>query len=196
MSSAKLDSAAVDIAISAAHDALANDPELDWIGKSCLIERAYLLGLYKGLTAIAEEDAIGKSHLSRSLMSTLWSRSADDTFPSTRLGRDFEALQKEVYGLEDGKRLDQQVIEAVIRDIDFLDQEWRGRVEYARKLLADTQSVASRFQQPSNEDAPERKRVANECRQMLGFVAELGPMVRHIALLETHHEMSKRLETS
>ena len=196
MSSAKLDSAAVDIAISAAHDALANDPELGWIGKSCLIERVYFLGLYKGLIAIAEEDAIGKSHLSRSLMSTIWSRSADDTFPSTRLGRDFEALQKGVYGLEVGKRLDQQLIEAVFRDIDLLDREWRPCVEHARELLAATQSAASGFRPPINENAPERKRVADERIQMLDLVSALGPIVRHIALLETHHEMSKRLENS
>jgi hypothetical protein len=196
MSSAKLDSAAVDIAISAAHDALANDPDIAWIMKSALIERVYFLGLINGLTAIAEEDAIGKYHLLRILASTLWSYPADDTFPSTRLGRDFAALQEALHRLEVGKRLDQQVIEAVIRDIDSLDRQWSECVAHARKLLADTQSVASRFQQPSNEDAPERKRAADECRQMLGFVSELGPMVRHIALLETHHEMSKRLENS
>lgn len=196
MSSAKLDSAAVDIAINAAHDALANDPDLAWIMKSALIERVYFLGLINGLTAIAEEDAIDKHHLFRILASTLWSQSADDTFPSTHLGRDFEALQKGVYGLEVGKRLDQQVIEAVIRDIDSLDREWSGCVAHARELLADTQFVASRFQRPSNEDAPERKRAADECRQMLDFVSKLGPIVRHIALLETHHEMSKRLENS
>jgi hypothetical protein len=196
MGSAKLDSAAVDIAISAAQDALANDPDLAWIMKSALIERVYFLGLIKGLTAIAEEDAIGKYHLLRILASTLWSHPADDTFPSTHFGRDFEALQKGVYGLEVGKRLDQQLIEAVFRDIDSLDREWRGRVEHARELLAATQSAASGFRPPINENAPERKRVADERNQMLDLVSALGPIVRHIALLETHHEMSKRIENS
>ncbi|MEI6320069.1 MAG: hypothetical protein WCS09_16240 [Pseudomonadota bacterium] len=196
MSLAKLDSEAVELAISAAHDALANDTDLAWIMKSCLIERAYFLGLCKGLAAIAEEDAIGKHHLLRTLVSTYWSRSADDTFPSTRLGRGFAALQEGLRGLDVGKPLDQQVIEAVIRDIDLLDREWRGRVEHARKLLADTQSAASGFRPPINEDAPEQKRAAEELSQMHSFVSELGVMVRHIALLETDHEMSKRIENA
>ena len=195
MSSAKIESTAVELAINAACDALANDTDLAWIRKSCLIERAYFLGLFKGLDAIAEEDALG-NRPAQWFMKTYWSRSADDTFPSTRLGRDFAALKKGLGYLETGNGMDQPAIETVIRDIDLLDRKWRECVKRARTLLAETQSAGSGFRPPIDDDIPDRKRAGEELRQIHGRVSALGDMVRYMALLETHHEMSKRLESA
>lgn len=193
MSLTKIDSAAAELAINAAQEALANDTNLAWIRKSCLIERAYFLGLFNGLDAIAEENAIGK-HLGRIFMLTYWARSADDTFRSTPLGRDFEALKTALLGLETGERLDLQVFETVIRDINLVDRAWRERLKHVHELLANTQAVASVFRPPIDEDAPERNRVNQELRQIHYHVSQLEEMLRFMALLETHHEMSKRLE--
>ncbi len=195
MSSAKIESTAVECAINAASDALANDTDLAWIRKSCLIERAYFLGLFKGLTAIAEEDAIG-NHPVRFFTQTLWSRSADDTFPSTRLGRDFAALEKGLRRLETGNGIDQQVIETVIEDIDVLDRKWRECVKTARAFLSETQSVSAGFRPPNEDDVPDRKRAGEEIRQIHDRVSALVDIVRYMALLETNHEMSKRLESA
>lgn len=195
MNSAKIESTAVELAINAASDALVNDTSLAWIRKSCLIERAYFLGLVKGLIAIAEEDAIG-NHPIRLLMQTYWARSADDTFPSTQLGRDFAALEKGLHDLETGKNMDQQAIESLIRDIDLVDRNWRDRVNHARTLLAETQAAASGFRPPIHEGVPDRKRADEKLRQIHDRVSALGGMVRYMALLETHHEMSKRIENA
>ena len=145
------------------------------------------------IPAIAEEDAIVK-HAFRILMQTYWSRSADDTFPSTQLGRDFAALEKGLHGLETGKSLSQEAIETLNRDIDLVDRNWRNCVQRARSLLAETQAAASGFRPPTDDDGPDRKRAGEELGQIHGRISALGDMVRYMALLETHHEISKRLE--
>ena len=99
MNAPKIDSAAVDLATNAACNALANDPSLDWITKSCIIERAYFWGLAKGLNAIADEKALD-GLLRLVLMRTLWSRNADDTFPTTQLGRSYAVLEEGVRRIE------------------------------------------------------------------------------------------------
>jgi len=193
MSPAKIDSAAIELATNAACDALASDPDLAWIRKSCLIERAYFLGLFKGLNAIAEEDALG-NRLAQFFMKTYWSRAADDTFPSTRLGRDFAALEEGVRRLDTENDIDQQAIETVIRDIDLLDRQWQECVKRARTFLFEIQSASAGFRPRNEDDVLDRKRAGEVLRQNHYRVSELRHLVRYMALLETHHEMSNRLE--
>jgi len=193
MSSAKIETVAVELAINAAVDALANDANIAWIRKSCLIQRAYFLGLFKGLAAISGEGDIGNLPL-HWLTMVDFSGSADDTFPSTQLGQDFAALGKGLRLLETGSDMDRPSFETVLRDIDLLDRGWRTCLGRARTLLSETQSAASGFRPPIDDDLPDRKRAGDELGQVHDSLSRLEALVRYMALLETHHEMSKRLE--
>ena len=53
MSVDHIDSNAVKTAIEAAKNSLKNDSDIAWICNSTFLERAYYLGLYKGLSSIA-----------------------------------------------------------------------------------------------------------------------------------------------
>ena len=187
----KIDEAAVETAVSAASDSLANNPNLAWIRKSALFERAYFLGLSEGLTAIAEEDAIG-NRLLLALIGCIWSKSADDTFPSTQLGRDFAALEARLRGIETGISWDRHSIDSVLADIRHLDCEWRSCVEASVTLLGKIESAAVGLKHPIGEGASGREGESEELYRISCCMSDLDKMMRYMALLETHHELDKR----
>ena len=84
-------------AINAAHKALAEDPELAWIRKSVLIERAYYQGLSQGLMAIAAEDDLRRL-MTIAVKELIWSRGGDDTFPSTNVSQAYSDLRGQFDG--------------------------------------------------------------------------------------------------
>ncbi len=83
--------AQVEAAVTAAMDEL--EQTQVWIKKSALIERAYLMGLYYGLNAIADEDDLGDL-VRNTVMRTMWNRSLDNTFPNTTVGQKFFDLEQ------------------------------------------------------------------------------------------------------
>jgi hypothetical protein len=191
MMSAKIGDAAVETAISAAADSLANNPNIAWIRESALVQRAYFLGLFEGLAAIAEEDAIG-NRLVPLLAGTFWSKSADDTFPSTQLGRHFAALEARLRGIETGISWDRHSIDSVLADIRHLDCEWRSCVEASVTLLGKIESAAVGLKHPIGEGARGREGESEELRRIKDCMSDLDMMMRYMALLETHHELDKR----
>lgn len=194
MSMNKISDEDVKTAINAARDALMKNSDLAWVRKSSLVERAYFMGLLNGLSAIANDDVTGKLMV-QILAGTIFSRAADDTFPSTQLGQDFAALKVGLQSLRTGNGLDPSVIEKVVSDINLLDREWNGCVKSARSLLADIQSMASELRPRSNGDVLDAERAHEEHSQIERRVFAVNDMVRFIALLKTHHELSKRLES-
>jgi hypothetical protein len=184
MRSEKIQSASVDLALNAAIDALSSDPELAWIGKSCIIERSYFLGLIKGLDAIAEGDSI-TPWIAKLFIRTMRNRSADDTFSATRLGKDFADLRDQIGGLDSEKTLNIKAIEKLLLDICGLDREWKSYVSKARELISEIQALDSQFELPSNGKTSD---------WMHDRMDVLEDLIRHISLLETHHEISKRIE--
>ena len=183
MKSEKIQSASVDRALNAAIDALSRDPELAWIGKSCMIERSYFLGLIKGLNAIAEDDSI-TPWMAKLFIRTMWNRSADDTFSATLLGRDFAALRDQTGGLDSETTLKTEALEKLLVDIGSLDREWKSYVSKARELIAEIQALESQFKLPSNDKNSD---------WIHDRIAVLEGLIRDISLLETHHEISKRI---
>jgi hypothetical protein len=192
MSSAKIENAFVETAISAAADSLANDPDIAWVRKSSLVQRAYFLGLIKGLDAIAEDDAIGKKWPVEIFMSTLWRTSADDTFPSTQLGQDFTALEKGLREIRTKGNWDRSAIDKVFADIRYLDQRWRSCVESALTLLGKIESAPAGFKLPIGEGPGGREGESEELIRIQDCMYGLDKMMRFMSLLETHHELDKR----
>ena len=217
MRSVKIDGLAVKLAFDAAEKRLS---DLDWIRSSVLVERAYFSGLAIGLSAIADEDVVSKC-FGRFLKRLLWSRGADDTFPSTRLGKDFAALEaaleaafKEARKAADvgpDRRVEwdkvQQAIETgtksvdlVVSDVDRLDREWQECTRPARSLLSEIRSALAEFRLPSEEGNTDEDRACNDrmravedFSKLRSHASFLSKMARFIALLETHHEISERL---
>ena len=149
------------------------------------------MGLLEGLTAIAEEDAIGNRFFLL-LMDTSWRRSADDTFPSTQLGQDFTALKTSLRGIETGSNWDRHSIDEVIADIESLDRRFRSCVTHACTLIGEIESAIAEVQPPIDAVARDRKVEHEELSRIHDRMSRLEEMMRFMALLETHHELDKR----
>lgn len=192
MNPPKIKDAAVDLAINAACDALTNDLSLTWIGESSLTERAYYFGLYKGLEAISGADTL--RGLSKVLIKTLWARSADDTFLSTQLGRNFAALEEGLQSLRTGNSLIQQQIDTLFQDIKLLERQCHERFQYMQEVLHKVKSLTLSIRQTNQIGPVEDKNIDDEIVKIHIHLSELALIVRWFALLETHHEMSKRFK--
>ena len=158
------------LAISAALEVLSKEKEYSWINSSSLILRAYFLGLYFGLKDIAAERDLNSLVLSI-FKETMFQRSADDTFPSTRIGRAFFSV-KEDLGETAGHFSKDKM--ATLR-------EAVENIEHA--ILAAFGELASLM-----ADVPIRT------SEMSGFLYALERPLRTIALFETDHLLSKRLD--
>ncbi len=191
MMSSKIDSAAVETAIRAAADSLANDPDISWVRKSSIFQRAYFLGLLEGLASIAEEDAIGKRFVPL-LIGTLRSKSADDTFSSAQLGQDFTALKTSLREIETGSNWDRHSIDEVNADIDSLDRRFRSCVKHAGTLIGEIALEIAGLEPPINSVARDREGEYEVRSRIHDRMSQLEEMMRFIALLETHHELDKR----
>ena len=189
----KVDEEAVEAAINAARDALSKDPELAWIGKSSLAERAYYMGLLSGLSAIAQEGVPSKC-LAPILMKTLFPRAADDTFPSTDLGQTFAGLERSLRSIVETGELDLSAIEAIEIRAMQLDQQWRECYQSALELLASIRSEVSGLRMPIEGDKADGMRASHDLQRVYMQFERLAGALRFLSLLETHHEFLKRLE--
>jgi hypothetical protein len=180
MSSAKVDKETVNLATAAAFDALKIEKGIAWIKQSALFERAYYWGIIMALRAVSEKDDLEQAHLA--LLETAFSRYADDSFLSTGLGQDYAAL-KECFDSIDLNENGPATIDILVDHINSLDQNWRSAVKHAVNELSEIQS-----QYATVGPLTEKTSYLNRNK-----VLNLNDVVRYLALLETHHEMTKRL---
>lgn len=87
----------VDAAVAAATRTLAEDPDLAWIKKSCLLNRAYLSGLYAGLLGIAKDE----EHLGRILLRSIAGTIVATSPPTWRTSPGTSHFSKQI--TEDGR---------------------------------------------------------------------------------------------
>jgi len=198
----KIDKDKVVLAWETASQALSNEDMYAWIRSSVLFEQAYFIGLMNGLSAIGEEEDI--NHLmTRTFIHNrlIWSRSGDDTFESTNIGQIFSELKKELYELDNSNSIDlkafQRMIEEANRflsEIDHLDRGWLNCVQQTRKLLSEIKSTITNFQDSVEDNSQNITHIKEEfLRQTHEQISTLRDMARYISLVQTHHEMSKRL---
>ena len=199
---AKIDTAEIKLAWDEATNALSNEDAYAWIRSSVLFERAYFIGLMNGLSAIGDEEDINRL-MTRTFIHNrlIWSRSGDDTFESTNIGQIFSELKKELYELDNSNSIDlkafQRMIEEAnrfISEIDHLDRGWLNCVQQTRKLLSEIKHTITNFQDSVEDNSQNITHIKKEfLRQTHEQISTLRDMARYISLVQTHHEMSKRL---
>ncbi|MGQ0658776.1 MAG: hypothetical protein ACT4NU_11905 [Chromatiales bacterium] len=182
----------VDAAVAAATRSLAEEPGFAWIKKSGLLERAYFLGLFGGLRGIASEEDIGRI-LVCAIAKTMFPRSADDSFQSTRTGVLFDSVRRELLREDVDRAALLAAIQRLADHVDALDREWNSRVRHTRMLLetGGQSSQATGRDANAEEDAEQRDRQRHENHR---WAEELEHFARHLALIETDHKIWKRLE--
>ena len=198
----KIDKDKVVLAWEAASYALSNDDAHDWVRSSVLFERAYYLGLMIGLSAIGEEEDVTPLALSTVVDNRLmWARSGDDTYESTSIGQIFSKLKKELYEFDTDNSIDLKAIQNMIKEanrfiseIDHLDRGWLNCVQHTRKLLTEIKSTITNFQDSVEDNSQNITYIKKEfLRQIHAQISTLCDGARYISLVQTHHEMSKRL---
>jgi hypothetical protein len=123
---------------------LASSEGLKWISTSALHLRAFYLGLYFGLSQVADE-ADCKAVLVAMLGETFVMRSGDDRFGATSLGKELRALRERLErsiaadrfasSNTEGQTMAIQV-EELLRHIDELDATWSDHRDVARHVLS------------------------------------------------------------
>lgn len=198
----KIDKDKVALAWEAATHALSNDDAYDWVRSSVLFERAYYLGLMIGLSAIGEEEDVTPLALSTVVDNRLmWARSGDDTYESTSIGQIFSKLKKELYEFDTDNSIDLKAIQNMIKEanrfiseIDHLDRGWLNCVQHTRKLLSEIKSTITNFQDSVEDNSQNITYIKKEfLRKIHAQISTLCDGARYISLVQTHHEMSKRL---
>ena len=199
---AKIDNAELKLAWDAATNALSNDDAYAWIRSSVLIEQAYFLGLMSGLSAIGDEEDITRLMTSTIFHNRLiWTRSGDDTFESTSIGKIFSELKKELYEFDTKNSIDSKFFQSMeqeanrfLSEIDHLDRGWLNCVQQTRKLLSEIKSTMTNFQDSVEDNSQNITHIKKEfLRQTHEQISTLRDMARYISLVQTHHEISKRL---
>jgi hypothetical protein len=181
----------VDTAVISAEKALTEDGDLGWISSSCLVERAYFLGLLKGLAAISEDGAISDSLVMKVFRKTYWTRSADNTFGRTNLGSAYRALQT-FNRRSDDEHADLRIVVSKLTDqVRGANREWERAISNASKLLQKLEEIGNApFKSGSELD--ESLDVGRD--EICALVSALEPWISLLSLIETNHEISWRLE--
>jgi hypothetical protein len=198
----KINKDKVALAWEAATHALSNDDAHDWVRSSVLFERAYYLGLMIGLSAIGEEEDVTPLALSTVVDNRLmWARSGDDTYESTSIGQIFRGIREEFDKFNPNIGIDPQGIQRLIQEInrficeiDHLDREWLNCVQQARILLSEMKSTINGFQDSGiTIGLGISDEIKKDFSQINANISTLSNLARYISLVQTHHEMSKRL---
>jgi len=196
----KLEKDEIKLAWDAATHALSNNDAHAWIRDSVFCERAYYMGLINGLSAIGDEEDV--TSLLRGILNQLiFSRSGDDTFQSTSIGKIFWEIREEFDKFNPNIGLDPQGIQRLIQEInrliseiDHLDREWLNCVQQARILLSEMKSTINGFQDSGiTIGLGISDEIKKDFSQINANISTLSNLARYISLVQTHYEMSKRL---
>jgi hypothetical protein len=132
----------VNNAIFAARHELTNTAELSWIKESALTERAYYMGLYFGLSGIAEKEILD-TLLLKTILGTMWQRKADDTFAATSIGREYGKLKNILQSGEPPDSDFRNTTESLQHDIERHDQKWQSIFRQAQEVMNEIIQVSS-----------------------------------------------------
>lgn len=187
-----IDEVAVETAVLAAKESLISDLDVKWIRKSSLLERAYYLGLYKGLISISDSHSLNIL-LFHALMDTVWERTGDNSFDSTMIGKFFQQMKDDFNVAFTGEKFATKSTMDLISQIHSLDNQWRSCVSHALDLLNQNIKLADEFNRLVESNSLDQD-------QHHPFLNKLDPirleeMLKFISLLETSHEFSKKIES-
>ena len=185
MSVERINSNAINEAIEASKNSLKSDLDIAWIRNSALFERAYFLGLYKGLSSISNDESLDKLLL-YSLMNTMWERDADDSFNSTQTGKRFQQLKVEFDRAVAGEELKILSLESVLEVVEVNNKRWSDSVDNVRTVIDEMLRTSFEFNRViSNKVSDPNER--NEFYKKMN-PRRLEAMLRLISLIETNHK--------
>ena len=172
-------------AITAWQFALQENPELSWIRKSVLIERAYFHGLHIGLSAIAAEDDLRRLR-AIAIKDLVWNRSGDDTFPSTAVGQAYSEFEKLHQARLETPVSSEQLTDAIDTIFARVEASERRLNESAKAAAEILSELSSRKNAAGVEDEAVRAREHEQIKALEHYL-------RIVALLETHHTINENL---
>ena len=182
-------------AFDGARSALEDESHLQWVRSSALLERAYFLGLWSGLRTIANEDDVS-GMFNHSLVQTMFSRSADDTFRGTRVGEAYSAFSdraRERLGkmLSEHEQGEDHATSGLTKK-DF--NELLHLVEELRKYLNQTiKDIDTLIVDVERSTDCIANGDGEAIRAQMQMIEGLEEPLRVVALLETDHLLSKRV---
>jgi len=183
---------AVGKAVDSAEHELAKNPDMSWITKSALTERAYYVGLFNGLSGIADEELIN-GHIVKLVMGTMWQREADDTFPSTKIGQNYQKLMNKINSRQPVDDEFKQVLKSLEHYIESNNRKWQGVMREVQGLMERVSDIVVALENntvvaASNHDYKNWY----ELREL--FLGHLGTLARQVALIEIDHNLQNRFE--
>ncbi len=187
-----IDEVTVETAVAAAKKSLISDSDIKWIRNAALLERAYYLGLYKGLISISDSQSL-KSILIHTLMNTLWERDGDNSFNSTNIGKSLQQLKDDFNIAVKGKEFATKSTSDLMNQIHSLDNQWQSCVRRALDLLTENKRTADELNRSVEKNSLDQD-------QHYEFLKKLDPlkleeMLKFISLLEISHSLFKNLES-
>jgi hypothetical protein len=192
MSVERINSNAINEAIEASKNSLKSDLDIAWIRNSALFERAYFLGLYKGLSSISNDESLDKLLL-YCLMNTMWERDADDSFNSTQTGKNFQQLKVEFDRAVSGEELKILSLESVLEVVEVNNKRWSDSVDNVRTVIDEMLRTSFEF----NRGISKKVSDPNDRNE---FYKKMNPrrleaMLRLISLIETNHKLQKNQDS-
>jgi hypothetical protein len=169
-----IDENSITAALAAAEAGL-EDEGCAWIKRSALTERAYFLGLYKGLSALAAESQLNRLSY-RALVQTMHVRPGDDTFAAGQLARTHAALGQDLKALRnDGPSAADAALQRLAQCLAEIEDRRNSASKQAARLLAALHDLVHQRSaaRPDSDDLDQRA---------LGAYADLDPLLRVLDL--------------
>ena len=181
MSTGQLSRTDVKNAITAAMSDISPGARSDWIRRSGVVERAYILGLLAGLNPFVKEEDL--SQLGFNLIRrTMYTRSADDTFPATPIGKIWEEFVRY------DNRFSAEALDGFSRALTKEIAGSRSIFSSACKRVEEILDILISGQNLGELDSDDRE------RGVQGLLSELEAPLRYITLLNTGHNISDLFE--
>lgn len=169
--------AEVDAAVESARQELRDGAEVAWIRESALHARAYYLGLYFGLQAIASHSDLKRFFL-QAIADTMFARKGDDPFTATHIGRAVSALKDKVLDPASAAGDTRAAADAVGACIEQSDRYWSWSVGAARHALAAVRECCERDEAPGSQATDrEADHAVHDRLNALERAARLLPLV-------------------
>jgi hypothetical protein len=182
----------VELIVNFVTESLKTSNSINWITKSSLLKRAYLIGVWQAVSALNDKDDFTKIFLPH-LSETMWESSLDDTFPTTQLGEIYLVLKNSIENTKI-ENLDELKIDELINNLNNLNKTWQDRFEYTLRIISKIRKIMIDLQRKSNITSLSNDQLLTDDLNYL-IRKELDDALRFLSLLETNHKTNEKFET-
>jgi hypothetical protein len=160
------------------------DEGLSWIVKSSLTERAYWIGAQRAAKLLGASKKTGAGFI-KPILKTSHHRSADDTFPFTRLGRILADLVKAIQCEHKSPEAMHGHVDSLNVTLEDLASAWQRELRDSKGLIQDFLRLIEVVREARTPDSK---------RELLTSVNTLNQPLRRLSLLETSHDIQDRFD--